>query len=101
MNENASKHSINPAMMQYQANLNQEMQKADKLKEFMKRVEPFKIISSFDEAKDLAKRILPTANEINRFYVGNSTCIVVNREDLLRISIDTAEEFICYDFTRQ
>ena len=100
MNENSSKHTINPAMMQYQANLKQEVQKTDKLKEFMKRVEPFKTVSSFDEAKDLAKRILPTANEVNRFYVGDTTCIIVNREDLLRISIDTAEEFICYDFAK-
>lgn len=100
MNENSSKRSIDPNMMQYQASLNFEAQKADKLKEFKDRVAPFAMVSTFEEAKELAKKILPTANEINRFYVGDAKCMIVNRNDLLRISIDSATEFICYDFEK-
>lgn len=100
-NEETIKNNIflNPSLAQYDAVLKLEAQKTDKIKEFKERIAPFENISSLAEAKELANKVLPTANEVNRFYVGDAKCVVINREDMLRISIDTADEFLCYDFT--
>ena len=90
---------LNPSLAQYDAVLKLEQQKADKVNSFKERIAPFEAISTLEEAKELAAKVLPTANEVNKFYVGDAKCVVVNREDMLRISIDTADEFICYDFS--
>lgn len=100
MSEAKTKH-IDPLLLQYEANVDLEKEKLNKLNEFKKRIEPFKTIKTFDEAKTLASRILPTANEINRFYVGDVKCTVVNKKDLFRICIDSATEFISYDFSKK
>lgn len=90
---------FNPNIVQYNAILNQEIQKANKIKDFKERIAAFENITTIEEAKALATKILPTANEINRFYISDAKCVVINRDDLLRISIDTNEEFICYNFS--
>ena len=89
---------MNPALLQYNAVIKQEAENSDKIAEFKERIAQFDKIETLDEAKDLAKKILPTASEINRFYIGDARCTIVNRTDMLRICIDSAEEFICYDF---
>ena len=90
---------LNSSIANYNAIIQIEKQKKDKLDSFKKRIEPFQMVSTLEEAKELADKILPTSNEINRFYVGDAKCTIVNRVDLLRISIDSPEEYICYDFT--
>ena len=72
---------------------------AERIKEFKERIAPFEAVSTLEEAKELAAKVLPTANEVNRFYVGDAKCVIINREDMLRISIDTADEFLSYDFS--
>lgn len=95
--DNSSKH-LQASMLQYQAVSDFEKSNSDKFNEFKERILPFTKIKSLSEAKELAKKILPTANEINRFYVGDAKCIIVNKKDLFRISIDTATEYLCYNF---
>ena len=90
---------MNPALMQYNAVVNTESVNSDKLSEFKARIAPFEKVETLAEAKDLAARILPTANELNNFYIGDAKCTIVNKADMLRICIDSAEEFLCYDFS--
>lgn len=90
---------LNPSIEQYNAILRMEVQKAEKVNSFKERIAPFKTVATLREAKDLAAKILPTANEVNMFYVGDAKCIVINKEEMLRISIDTTNEFFCYDFS--
>lgn len=76
-----------------------EKQNAEKYKNFLKRISEFKNITTLEEARELAKKILPTSQELSRFFVGNAKCVILNTKDKLRISVDSAEEFISYDFS--
>ena len=58
----------------------------------------FDNIDNLESAKELAKRVIPTKEEITTFYVGNAQCTVANRVDRLVITLDSSEEFICYSF---
>ena len=83
---------------QYNYALKKELEDEEKAKSLKDRLTRFESIKTLKEAKELAKEILPTSQEVTIFYSGNAKCIVVNKPDSLRISIDTKEEFICYDF---
>ena len=98
MAEEKHTRSLNPLLMQYQAVSGFETQKSNKIKEFMERLAKFENIETLSEAKELATKIMPTANEVNRFYIENAKCVVINKDNMLRISLDTPEEFISYDF---
>lgn len=87
-------------MYAYQAGgINSEKNNNNKLEEFKERIKPFKNVSTLEEAKELAERILPVKFNINRFRIGNAECIVVNKPDLFRICVNTEDEFISYDFS--
>jgi hypothetical protein len=73
-------------------------EKLEKYNQFRERILAFENISTLEEAKKLAKQILPVAQDINIFNVGHAQCTIVNRDDLFRISLDSDEEFLCYDF---
>ena len=75
------------------------LSQTDKIKEFKTRIEAFKDISTLEEAKTLAKKVLPVLNEVSHFRIGGARCVVVNKPDIFRISLDTGEEFISYDFS--
>lgn len=82
--------------MQQQAQTeNENKKKSDAMKV---RIEEFAKINTIEEAKNLAKQILPVANDINRFSVGNAKVIIINTSDIFRISFDSPDEFISYDF---
>ncbi len=70
-------------------------QKADELKQ---RMAHFTNIATLKDAQKLAKEIMPTNQEITTFYSGSAKCTIVNRKDLLRITIETSDDFVCYDF---
>ena len=84
---------------QYTLQQTQEQQDKEKAKAFLERIAPFAEVDSLEKAKDLAKQILPTKEDVTAFYVGKLKCTVVNRTNELRISIDTEDEFICYSFS--
>lgn len=83
---------------QMNAVLQIEIQNKEKYEKFKSRLAAFQEVSTLEEAKELAQKILPVAKEVNRFRVGNAKCTVILKKDMLRISVDTPEEFISYDF---
>jgi hypothetical protein len=74
--------------------------KEEKYLQIKQRLSQFDEVVTLDEALQLAKQILPTAMEVSSFCVGNATCTVVKRSDMMRISLETEREFICYDFVQ-
>lgn len=76
----------------------QALQDDGKYNEFLERLKSFSEVSTLSEAKDLATKIMPTSQEKTTFYIGSAKCVVINTSSSLRISIDSAKEFICYDF---
>ena len=73
-------------------------EREEKYLQFKERISKFENIVTLDEARSLAKQILPTAQELSQFRVGVAVCTVVNKNDMVRISLDSDKEFICYDF---
>ena len=96
--KNRTENFFQTGLLQYNSVLQYEQQKVEKVNVLKERIAQFSTVSTLKDAKELAKKILPTAKEVSRFYVGDAMCVVVNRSGMLRISIDTAYEFICYDF---
>ena len=72
--------------------------KEEKYLQIKERLSKFDDIVTLEEAKELAKNVLPTAMDVSTFQVGTATCTVINRPDMIRISLETEREFICYDF---
>ena len=70
----------------------------EKYNKFKERIAQFDEVTNLKDAKALANKILPVSSEITRFTIGNATCTVVNRNNLLRISLDSDKEFISYNF---
>ena len=87
---------LNATQIEIMQNL--EKQSAEKEQKFKERIAAFKDITTLEEARALAKKILPVAQEVNKFRIGNAKCIVLNKEEQLRICFDSGEEFIAYDF---
>lgn len=92
-------------MAEYYQNYNQmdaiqklELQNKEKTDKFKNRLKPFAELNTIEEAKALAKKILPVASDITRFRVGNAKCVIINRDNLFRISVDTNDEFFVYNF---
>ena len=73
-------------------------EREQKYLEFKERISKFENIVTLDDARALAKQILPTAQELSQFRIGTAICTVVNKNDMVRISLDSDKEFICYDF---
>ena len=73
-------------------------EKEEKYLQFKERISKFENIITLDDARTLAKQILPTAQELSQFRIGNAVCTVLNKDNMLRISLDSDKEFICYDF---
>ena len=63
------------------------------------RIGKFENVDTIEEARELAKQIMPTSNTINRFNIGNAKCVIIDDGDMFRITLDSAEECICYDFS--
>ena len=74
---------------QYDAQRQIELANKEKYNKFKERIQQFSNISTLEEAKELANKILPTAKEINRFSIGSAKCVIINKEDNFRISVDT------------
>ena len=83
---------------QYDYNVKLAQENKKKFEDFKERIREFKGIKTLEEAKELASKILPVANEINMFKVGEAKCVVINRKDNFRICLESLTEFIAYDF---
>lgn len=83
---------------QYDAQRQIEQANKEKFLKFKQRIQQFNNITTLEEAKELAAKILPTAKEINRFNIGSAKCVIINKPDNFRISLDSIDEFISFDF---
>ena len=81
-----------------EAILNIEKQNKDKLNNLKQRIEKFKDIETLEEAKIILAENFRVENELEIFNIASSKCTIVNRNDFLRISLDTPDEFVSYDF---
>ena len=91
-NSNAESYTA----QQFRAQVKHDNQeKTDVLKD---RLQQFLSVATKDEAKELAKKILPTNSEISTFWAGDAKCIVVNKEDLFRITVISEKEVLSYNF---
>lgn len=73
-------------------------EREEKYLQFKERISKFENIVTLDDARALAKQILPTAQEFSQFRIGTAICTVVNKNNMIRISLDSEKEFIGYDF---
>jgi len=73
-------------------------QNRDKEERFKERLLEFKNVSTKEEARELAKKIMPVKNERTVFRVGQAQCIVLNKENLFRIIFQSKTEFISFNF---
>ena len=85
---------------QYDAIQQIERQNLEKYEKFKARIKQFEDVTTIEEAKQLASKILPIEGNRCSFRVGNAKCVIINTNDLFRISVDTVEEFISYDFAQ-
>lgn len=99
MNTHTKVKNIDPILLAQYCLINEEQEIEKRQKDFISRISKFEEVRSLKEAKELAKKILPTANEYNVFYVGKFRCTVCNKIDTFRICIDSPEEYFSYDFT--
>ena len=76
--------------------LKENQEKAEKLKE---RIKKFSELTTLEDAKELAKTEFRAEKELQEFFVAGVSCVIVNRENMFRISYDSANEYICYDFS--
>ena len=83
---------------QYEAIQQIEKQNIEKYQKFKARIQQFENITTIAEAKELAKEVLRISDKDCSFKVGNARCVVISNENMFRISIDTPDEFISYDF---
>lgn len=73
-------------------------EKIEKYLEFKNRINKFNNIQTLVEAKNLSQQIMPVAQELSQFRVGDALCVIVNKPNMFRISLDSETEFISYDF---
>ena len=85
--------------MKYLAIQEQVAGNKEKFEQLLKRVQIFEGVNNFEQAKKLAAQFMPTQNPTTIFYVGNAKCTIINKSEMLRISIDSPEQFISYDFS--
>ena len=84
---------------QHQIVQKQELEDKEKVNQLKNRLLPFADTDNLSDAQKLAEKILPTKQPYTSFFVGDAKCTIINKTDMLRISIDTTNEFICYDFS--
>ena len=72
--------------------------KDEKVANFKKRLEGFKEIKTLEEARALLMKTIPVKLERTVFYVGDAKCVIINRGNRVRITLDSDKELISYDF---
>lgn len=75
-----------------------QQQQTEKLQNLKDRVMKFKEVSSLADAKLLASETFRISSDFTEFSVSNAKCTIINKDNLFRISLNTSEEFISYNF---
>ena len=72
--------------------------KHEKSDSFKERLTDFLMVSTKEEAKELANKILPNNGSEDTFWVGDAKCFVIDNDDMFRITIVTDKEVLSYNF---
>ena len=77
-----------------------EQQNKERIENLKKRILEFEKLSEIPEVKEfLANNFKNTdGQEVTEFNLGESKCVIINRDNFVRITLDTPEECISYDF---
>ena len=70
-------------------------EKETKIKNILNK---FYKIKSLKEAKELVKNLFQTEKRLCRINAGTGECVIVNRENLVRITYNSPIEFISFNF---
>ncbi len=76
-------------------------QTSSKLVSFRKKLDAFKTVTSYEEAQDLLQKTIPVKLDRTTLYIGNAKCVIINTHNQVRISFDSPQEMISYDFVKQ
>ena len=83
----------------YNADQQYVLENNEKASDLANRISQFGSVGSFDDAIKLADKIIPTVNELTNINSGNAKCTVFRTKKQLRITLETSDDFICYDFS--
>ena len=83
----------------YNADQQSALLNKEKAGDLADRVSQFGSVDSFDDAIKLADKIIPTVNELTSFNSGNAKCTVFRTQKQLRVTLETSDDFVCYDFS--
>ena len=64
------------------------------------RIKMFESVKTIDEARALAKKIMPISRDITIFKVGFAKCIIINKPNFFRVSLNSSKEYISYNFEK-
>ena len=81
--------------------VNNEEQNCSKLAGFRKKLDAFKTVSTYEEAHELREKTIPVKLDRTTLYMGNAKCVIINTHNQVRISFDSPQEMISYDFVKQ
>ena len=100
LNYNYKKADVSQEFLynQYEVMKQAGQQNKEKYEKFIERIKLFEKVNTLIDAKELAKKILPTAKEVSEFKIGSAKCTIINKEDCFRICVQAPHEFISYDF---
>lgn len=70
----------------------------EKSNEFRKRFDAFNDVETIEEAKELLNKTIPVSLSKTVFTVGDAKVVILNTDEMLRISFSTEEECILYNF---
>lgn len=70
----------------------------EKSNAFKDRLSDFLMVSTKEEAKVLADKILPNNRRGNTFWIGDAKCVVIDNDDMFRITIVMDNEVLSYNF---
>lgn len=85
-------------MSEHEIRYKLQQQQTEKLQNLKERVMKFSDITTLEDAKLLASDSFRVSSEFTEFSISNAKCTIINKDKLFRISLNTPEEFISYDF---
>ena len=98
-NENRQKYSpqnVNFYNCMYQ--MSAEQYKEEKLQKFKMRLDAFKHVKNLKDAQELLKKTMPVQLERTVFYIGDARCMIINKDNFLKICFKSKSEIIILNF---
>ena len=77
----------------------QALNEKDKAQALKTKVEEFADIDNIEKARKLAYEVFSISGEYSSLFIGDAKFSVINTKSIFRITYDSSDEFICYDFS--